>query len=94
MNTLHQGQNVPETQWVIDRNNGMPMLDRSSYGRPDVELMDNLHAILTLSLIFFEKIVKPFDDRTGMSTFNQNEGDAYEARSWGPLNKAEKIQVT
>ncbi len=93
MDALHQGQNVPETQWVVDRNNGMPILDRSSYGQPDVKLMDNLHTILTLSLVFFEKIVKPFDDRTGMSPFNEDEGDCGE-RSWGPLSNAERIRIT
>ena len=64
MDAIRQNPGSVEIKGVIDCGNGIPILDRSSYGPQEPNLMDNLYSILTLSLVFYERITKPFDGRS------------------------------
>jgi hypothetical protein len=64
MNTVQQSWNSVEIKGVVDRGNGMPGFDRQGRGPQDPKLMDNLYSILTLSLIFYERITGPFDSQS------------------------------
>lgn len=61
MDTIHQSRNPAETKGAIDGGNGMLSLDGFPYGPQEPKLMDNLYSILTLSLIFYGRIIKPFE---------------------------------
>jgi hypothetical protein len=61
MDTIQQSRNPAEMKGVIDSGNGIPSLDGFPYGSQESKLMDNLYSILTLSLIFYERIIKPFE---------------------------------
>jgi hypothetical protein len=61
MNTIQRSYEAGEIQGFTGYTNGVAVLDRQFHGQPDSNMMKNLHAIVSLSLLFFERIVKPFD---------------------------------
>jgi len=64
MDTIQQSRNLSEMKGTIDRANGIRGLDRPLGGSLEPKLMDNLYSILSLSLIFYDRITKPFDNKS------------------------------
>jgi len=65
MDTTQHTWNSSEIKTLFDCGTGKPGADRPAYGPPEPGLMNNLYSILTLSLIFYERITKPFTDEEG-----------------------------
>jgi hypothetical protein len=61
MITTQQGQDMREMQWVLATKNGMAASGTLVHDPADNDLKDNLYKIVSLSLLFFDAIVKPFD---------------------------------
>jgi hypothetical protein len=61
MITTQQGQDMREMQWVLGTKNGMAASGTLVHDPADNDLKDNLYKIVSLSLLFFDAIVKPFD---------------------------------
>jgi len=64
MDTIQQSRDLAEMKGTVDCGNGIPGRDRFSYGPQEPKLMDNLYSILTLSLIFYERITKSLDSQS------------------------------
>ena len=61
MITTNRTQNAGETQWATGAVNGMASAAVAAQHPGEPGLMDNLYKIVSLSLLFFDAIVKPFD---------------------------------
>jgi hypothetical protein len=61
MITTQQRQDAGETHWAMSATNGMPQERALTQSPEESDSMDNLYKIVSLSLLFFDAIVKPFD---------------------------------
>lgn len=59
MEMSQQVREIDEVNWVMDHKDCVPVCERPDNGMSDSNLMNNLHSIMTLSLIFFERLVRP-----------------------------------
>jgi hypothetical protein len=73
MDAIQQSWNLAEMKGMVDRGNGMPGPDKQARGPQDPNLMDNLYSILTLSLVFFERITRPFENQSGEAVLSSAE---------------------
>ena len=61
MITTQQGRDAREMQWVIGTKNGTAAFGTLINDPAESDLADDLYKIVSLSLLFFDAIVKPFD---------------------------------
>jgi hypothetical protein len=61
MITTQQRQGMGEMHWGMSATNGMAAARALTQSPEEFEPMDNLYKIVSLSLLFFDAIVKPFD---------------------------------
>jgi len=61
MITTEHRQEAKEMSWAVGAPNGMALTGALTQGIDQSPLMDDLYRIVSLSLLFFDAIVKPFD---------------------------------
>lgn len=61
MITTQQGRDVREMQWVMGMKNRTAASGTLMHGPAESDSADDLYRIVSLSLLFFDAIVKPFD---------------------------------
>jgi hypothetical protein len=61
MITTHRRQDAQEMHWATSATNGMAPARALTQSPEESDSMDNLYKIVSLSLLFFDAIVKPFD---------------------------------
>jgi len=83
MDIPKRGQDAGEKDLPADDRHGLAALCRCSDAAHDQDpnVMKNLHAILCQSLLFFERIVKPFE--------SWNEGTFIPDEGWSPSRNPE-----
>jgi len=61
MITTQQGRDVREMRWVMCTKNRMAASGTLMHDPAESDSVDDLYKIVSLSLLFFDAIVKPFD---------------------------------
>jgi len=61
MITTQQGRDVREMRWVMGTKNRMAASGTLMHDPAESDSVDDLYKIVSLSLLFFDAIVKPFD---------------------------------